>query len=154
MTEVYCAELDTDAPVHSDVFYRYLPICSMKRLRFGMNQTEAPPMPYSKERKYRRFELQLPVWLSFPSAGFVHKLEGISKNVSMGGVLVKASDHVPTRTQVSLTMDVRGPRLRRPVRLLGEGEVVRVERLEAGAGFAIAIECRRPIAEIENPAIG
>jgi hypothetical protein len=51
-------------------------------------------------------------------------------------------------------MDVRGPRLRRPVRLLGEGEVVRVERLEAGAGFAIAIECRRPIAEIENPAIG
>jgi hypothetical protein len=119
-----------------------------------MNQTEAPPMSYSKERKYRRFELQLPVWLSFPSAGFVHKLEGISKNVSMGGVLVKASDHVPTRTQVSLTMDVRGPRLRRPVRLLGEGEVVRVERLEAGAGFAIAIECRRPIAEIENPAIG
>jgi hypothetical protein len=119
-----------------------------------MNQTEAPPMSYSKERKYRRFELQLPVWLSFPSAGFVHKLEGISKNVSMGGVLVKATDHIPTRTQVSLTMDVRGPRLQRPVRLLGEGEVVRVERLEAGAGFAIAIECRRPIAEIENPATG
>jgi hypothetical protein len=119
-----------------------------------MNQIQAHLMSYPKERKYRRFELHLPVWLSFPSAGFVHKLEGISKNVSMGGVLVKANDRIPTRTQVSLTMDVQGPQLRRPVRLLGEGEVVRVERLEAGTGFAIAIECRRPIAEIENPANG
>ena len=119
-----------------------------------MNQLDARSMSYPKERKYRRFELQRPVWLSFPFAGFVHKLEGISKNVSMGGVLVKAPDHIPTRTQVSLTMDVRGPRLQRPVRLLGEGEVVRVERLEPGAGFAIAIECSRPIAESEHPATG
>jgi len=39
---------------------------------------------------------------------------------------------------------------------MGEGEVVRVERLEFDAGFAIAIECQHPITDVENhlPAIG
>jgi hypothetical protein len=71
-------------------------------------------------------------------------------------LLLKASDSLPSHTQVSLTIEVEGPQLRRPVRLIGEGQVVRVERLESGDGFAIAIECKRPIAEIENhlPATG
>jgi hypothetical protein len=53
-------------------------------------------------------------------------------------------------------MDLQGPRLRRPVRLLGDGEVVRLERFESDAGFAIAIEYKRSITEMENhlPVIG
>ena len=47
-------------------------------------------------------------------------------------------------------MAVEDPRLRHPIRLLGKGKVVRVERLESGAGFAVAIECKRPITEVEN----
>ena len=111
---------------------------------------------YSRERRYRRFNLQFPVRLSFPSRGTVRELATISKNVSIGGMLLRSHDSLPPHTQVSLTMDVQDPRIRRPIRLLGEGEVVRVEPLESGAGFAIAIECKRPLAEIENhlPATG
>ncbi len=106
--------------------------------------------PYPRERRYRRFDLHFPVHLSFPSAGSVGELHATSRNVSIGGLLLKTSDSLPPHTQVSLIIDVKAPRLRRPIRLLGEGEVVRVEQLEPGAGFAIAIECKHPIAEIEN----
>jgi hypothetical protein len=111
--------------------------------------------PYLRERRYRRFDLQFPVRLTFPSSGAVHKLNAISSNVSIGGLLLRAKDSPPAHTRVSLTLDVQSSRLRRPFRLLGEGEVVRVERLESGAGFAIAIECKQPITEMEDhlPAI-
>jgi hypothetical protein len=113
-------------------------------------------LPFLKERKHRRFDLQLPVSLSFPSEGAVREISGVSKNVSLGGLLLRVKDPVPVRTRVSLTMAVEDARLRRPVRLLGQGKVVRVERLESGDGFAIAIQCRRPITEIEThlPATG
>jgi len=106
--------------------------------------------PYSKERRYRRFDLRFPVSLSYPWADTVREMETITKNVSVGGLLVTANDQVPLHTTVRLTMDVVGPRFRRPVRLSGEGEVVRVESLGPGAGFAIAVECKRPIEEIED----
>jgi hypothetical protein len=106
--------------------------------------------PYPRERRYRRFDLHLPVHLSFPSAGSVGELHTTSSNISIGGLLLKATDSLPPHTQVSLIIDVKAPRLKRPIRLLGEGEVVRVEQLEPGAGFAIAIECKHPIAQIEN----
>ena len=105
---------------------------------------------YQRERRYRRFNLEFPVRLSFPSRGTVRELATISKNVSIGGMLLRSNDSLPPHTQVSLTMDVQDPRLRRPIQLLGEGQVVRVEPLESDAGFAIAIECKRPITEIEN----
>jgi len=112
--------------------------------------------PYARERRYRRFTLQFPVCLSFPSRGTVRELRTVSRNVSIGGLLLSATDSLPLHTRVGLTMDVQDLRLRRPVRLQSEGEVVRVERLESGGGFAIAIECKRPLAEIENhlPATG
>jgi hypothetical protein len=106
--------------------------------------------PHRKERRHRRFDLQFPVSLNFSSGGAVREVAGLSRNVSIGGLLLKVNDPVPVRTQVSLTMAVHDPRLRRPVQLLGKGAVVRVERLEPGAGFAIAIECKRPIIEIEG----
>jgi len=106
--------------------------------------------PHRKHRRHRRFDLQFPVSLSFPTRGAVRELAGISRNISIGGVLLKVNDPVPVRTRVNLTMAVQDPRLRHPVQLLGKGKVVRLERLEAGAGFAIAIECKRPLTEVEN----
>jgi len=38
----------------------------------------------------------------------------------------------------------------RSVRLLGDGEAARVKPLGSNAGFAIALQCRQPIAEMEN----
>ena len=112
--------------------------------------------PHRRERRHRRFDLQFPVSLNFSSGGAVRELAGLSRNVSIGGLLLKVNDPVPVRTQVNLTMAVHDPRLRRPVQLLGKGAVVRVERLESEAGFTIAIECKRPITEIDEhlPATG
>jgi|SRR5579862_2075082 hypothetical protein len=116
-----------------------------------MHCSQGPPTPfYSPARKHRRFDLQLPVSLSFAADGVPHALAAVSKNVSVGGVLIEAGDQVPVRTQVSLTMNVVGPSSRRPVVLLGEGEVVRVESMGPGAGYAIAVQCRQPITEIEE----
>jgi hypothetical protein len=111
---------------------------------------------YSRERRYRRFNLEFPVCLSFPSRGAVGELRATSRNVSIGGLLLRSDDSLPPHTRVKLTMDVQGPRLRHPVRLVSEGEVVRVEQLESGAGFAIAIECEHTMTEIKNhlPATG
>lgn len=103
------------------------------------------PTPYQKERRHRRFDLQFPVCLSFPSGGAVRELAAISENVSIGGLLLKAGDQVPPRTRVSLIMEVKGSG--RPVRLAAKGKVVRVEALGPGAGFAIAVECRPPITQ-------
>jgi hypothetical protein len=47
-------------------------------------------------------------------------------------------------------MDVRAPGSRRPVRLMAKGEVVRVEALGQGAGFAIAVKCQQPITEMKG----
>lgn len=119
-------------------------------------QTEDFHGLYPKKRRFQRYNLQFPVHLSFPSAGKVRELDGVSRNVSIGGLLLKTADLLPPQTEVSLTIEVKGPRFRRPVRLLGEGQVVRVERSQGEAGFTIAIECKQPIAEIENhfPATG
>jgi hypothetical protein len=108
------------------------------------------PAPFQKERRHPRFDLHFPVCLSFPSGGAVRELEAVSENVSVGGILLKAGDQVPPRTRVSLTIEVRGPWLRHSVRLVGKGKVVRVVALGQGAGFAIAVQCQRPITEMEG----
>ena len=68
--------------------------------------------------------------------------------MSIGGLLLNADIQVALDTDVKLTMDVAGPSARRTVRLLGEGRVVRVE--EVASGFAIAVECKQPLKEIED----
>lgn len=115
-----------------------------------VNKRQESGEPCQRERRHRRFDLQFPVLLSFPSSGQVRELRAISRNVSIGGLLLKAADSPPQKTEVSFAIEVMGPRLPHPIRLLGKGQVVRVEQLETGAGFAFAIECKHPIAEIEN----
>jgi len=103
-----------------------------------------------KERRHRRFNLQFPVCLSFPSGGQVCELAVISQNVSLGGLLLKSGTLVPPLTQVKLTMDVKGPWSHRMVRLVAKGRVVRVEPLGPDSGFAIAVECERAITEMKG----
>jgi hypothetical protein len=121
-----------------------------------MRQAQEIPARYPKERRYRRFNLQFPVSLSFASAGSVRELFAVTKNVSIGGLLLRTEDAVPPHARVSLTMDVRGPRSIRPVRLIGDGLVVRVENLGPREGYAIAIECTAAITQLEDylPAAG
>lgn len=100
------------------------------------------------ERRHRRFALVLPVLLEFSRNGKVHNSEALSENVSILGLLAKTRASIPLRTAVSLTIEIKAA-AGRCIRLLAEGEIVRVEAVREG-GYAIAVECRRPIAEIDD----
>lgn len=117
-----------------------------------MDPADTIPPKYAQPRRFRRYNLEFPVSLTFADQGRMRELETISKNVSTRGLLLKAANQIPLHTSVNLTMQIKGPAFRRPVRLVGEGEVVRVERLEPEHVFAIAIECKHEIAELENSA--
>jgi PilZ domain len=113
-------------------------------------QTENHSRPYPIERKHRRFDLELPVSLSFTAEGSIRKLNATSENVSIGGVLLRSGDSVPPHTHVHLMIDVHRLPSQRLVRLVSEGEVVRVEPAGSEGVYAIAVRCQRPITEIET----
>ena len=114
-----------------------------------MHESEHIPERYSAERKYRRFDLQFPVCLDFSSTEGGRRLEGTSRNVSLGGVLISADEKIPLHTAVDCTMELRTDRDGRSLRLLGRGSVVRVEPLAADMGFVIAVEYDRPISHTQ-----
>jgi hypothetical protein len=102
----------------------------------------------SQERKYRRFSLQYPVHLKVHSADLV-EFEAISRNISICGLLLEASSLIPQHTPVSFTVTVKHNELGRPIQFVGEGRVVRVDPKTEEDVFAIAVECQRPITQVD-----
>jgi hypothetical protein len=90
----------------------------------------------------------LPVSLSFTSEGSIRKLKATSENVSIGGLLLRSVNSIPPHTHVHLMIDVRGLPSHRSVRLVSDGEVVRVEPRGSRGAYVIAIQCKRPITEM------
>jgi hypothetical protein len=99
--------------------------------------------PYLKERKYRRFDLRYPVHVQVHAGDSASELDAVSRNVSLGGILLEAGTSIPQYCPVTLTMTLQGGHLVRPIQLTAEGRVVRVE--QSNPGFAIAVECSRPL---------
>ena len=108
------------------------------------NNTSTP----NQKRKHPRFPLNYPVQLKFGGDEELQELEAMSKNISLGGVLLQAPWPVPQNCEVEFVMTVHKSRTRRPIRLKGAGRVVRLEQYSSGRGFGIAIECKRPIYRI------
>ena len=105
---------------------------------------------YAQERKYRRFDLKYPVRVKFQSGNGTAELDAVSRNVSLGGLLLDTPSQIPPQTPVTFVLTLRGGRSVRPVELAGEGKVVRVQPGALGMGFGVAIECKRPITQIER----
>jgi len=105
-------------------------------------------LPPPHERRYRRFKLRYPVHLLFRSGELISEVDAVSRDVSIGGLLVECSVPIPQHTAVDFVISLR-VRTLRPVELMGEGRVVRVERSRTQAEFAVAIECKHPISQIE-----
>jgi hypothetical protein len=78
------------------------------------------------------------------------ELEAVSVNVSVGGMLLETAAMIPQYTSVTFLMTLDGGQILHPIKLVGEGQVVRVESNGAAPGFAIAVECKKPIAEIDT----
>jgi len=104
---------------------------------------------YAKQRRHRRFALRVPVRVTFSREGVLQKIETISRNVSVGGLLLETVDPIPVRTSITLKMDLRSLS-GRAISLAAEGRVVRVESSSPDATFAIAVECKRPISEMTD----
>ena len=101
--------------------------------------------PGRPERKHRRFLASYPVELKVYSEGTASNLQAITQNVSVGGLLLVTASPVPQRCSADFIMTLHGGQLSRPIRVVGQGEVVRVEPLGPCAGFAVAIKCKREI---------
>ena len=106
--------------------------------------------PDRQERKYPRFKLRYPVHGTFYSADRTADFDAVSRNVSIGGLLLETGFEIPADSLVSFTMTLHGGKVIRPIRLTGEGQVVRVEPSGLGAGFAVAVSCTYPIAHMED----
>ena len=104
-----------------------------------------------QERKHRRFVLQYPVRLKIQASDSLVEFDAVSKNISIGGLLVETSSIIPQHTPVSFTLTVEGDQVIRPIYLVGDGEVVRVDPGSARQRFTIAVKCKRPIARLGQP---
>jgi len=113
----------------------------------GNNIARAFPPP---ERKYRRFSLQYPVRLKVHDADLIVEFAAMSRNISICGLLLDTCAMIPQDTPVSFMVTVESCEIGRPIRFVGEGKVVRVAPKGAKEGFAIAVECARPITQIDH----
>jgi hypothetical protein len=104
---------------------------------------------HPQERRYRRFSLRYPVNVKFDFGNSVSELRAISDNISIGGVLLEADSAIPQHCDVRFIITIRGHHIIGPTQIVGEGVVVRVEPHRSGAGFAIAVRCKRPLSTLE-----
>ena len=116
---------------------------SRNRVMGEINNLASPPG--RPERKYRRFLATHPVELKIFIEDTVSELQAITQNVSVGGFLLVTASPVPQHCLVDFIMTLHGGHLIRPIRVVGQGQVVRVEPLQPSAGFAVAIKCNREI---------
>ncbi len=96
-------------------------------------------------RKHRRFAFQYRIKVRFPGTGRDVQGDGVTKNISAGGVLFESSTPIPKRSPVSFTIVAQGEAVTQPIEVTGEGRVVRVELDSASAQYAIALKCVRPL---------
>jgi hypothetical protein len=109
--------------------------------------TDSLATTHSTERRYRRFSLRYPVCVKFTSGSSIQELSAFSRNLSIGGVLLEAPAAIPQDCSITFTLTVKQQKAVRPIQLVGEGRVVRVESPKEDGEFTIAVECSRPISE-------
>ena len=112
-----------------------------------MGETERQ-YDWQGRRSYHRFELQFPVRIHFQSGTKQLEIEGVSKNISIGGLLVRTTIAIPQHTSVSFVMSLHGNNAVRPVHVIGEGEVVR--SWEHAGAYLMAVRCSEPVVHLEE----
>lgn len=116
-----------------------------------MNKVEAfQRLSDRRGRNYRRYELEFPVRLRLKLGAGGSEIETVSKNVSIGGLLVRSAQPLPENTSVTFILSVHGKQSLRPVHLLGEGRIVRVEAGDVEGTFAIAVQCDALVTQLEQ----
>jgi hypothetical protein len=108
-------------------------------------------MDTQQERKFRRFNFEHLVHVRFLSGNAKAEVDAVTRNISLGGLLLESDCLIPDRCPVEFIITLRGGLISRPVKLTGAGQVVRVQPGEAADKFAIAVACSQPITQLELP---
>jgi hypothetical protein len=83
------------------------------------------------------------------------EFEAVSRNISICGLLFAGSSLISRPIPVSFTVTVNHNERGRRIQFVGEGRVVRVDPKTGEDVFAIAVECQRPITQVDAyPAVG
>lgn len=88
--------------------------------------------------------------LKFETESRVAEIDAVSKNLSVGGLLVRSALPVPQDTSVTFVLSVHGSQSLRPIHLVGEGQIVRLEPGEADGTFVMAVKCSVPVTQLEE----
>jgi hypothetical protein len=95
-------------------------------------------MGQEERRRERRYPVQQPASLRFPTSG-ASDITAETKNVSTRGLLLRSESPIPVHSNVEVTVHLAyGPPLK------GAGEVVRVEQPSGGRTFLVAVLCALP----------
>lgn len=103
-----------------------------------------------QRRKHLRFILECPVSMTFATSQTLRALETISRNVSIGGLLVRSVSAILPHTPVSFVITVHGARSVRPIHLVVNGKIVRVESNQSDATFSIAVQCETTLTQSDE----
>ena len=103
-----------------------------------------------KARRFRRFNIEYPVIVQYQIGGTNAEVKAVTKNVSIGGILISSAIVIPLHTPIKFRICIRKDKAARCIHLAGEGKVVRVERAENEGEVAIAVECDVPITHLEE----
>ena len=103
-----------------------------------------------KTRRFRRFNIEYPVMVQYQIGGTNAEVEAVTKNVSIGGILISSAIEIPLHTPVRFKICIRKDKRARCIHLVGEGKIIRVEHAENKGEVAIAVECDVPIAHLEE----
>jgi hypothetical protein len=107
---------------------------------------------FSYERRFRRFELSYFTRIKFSSGGITIEADAVTKNIGLCGLLLESAVTIPFSTPIEFTIIVQGQRIVEPILLTGSGVVVRVKPGDTLGKFAVAVECRQPISQVEDSA--
>jgi hypothetical protein len=103
-----------------------------------------------KARSHRRYDLEFPVLMKIQNGAWATESEGVTKNLSVGGLLVRSVVLLPQHASVRFTLIMHGKNAVRPVHILGAGEVVRVTTSDADGAVLIAVRCNTPLVQLEE----
>src|SRR5215469_915250 len=125
-------------------------LAGSKSLKDTDMQASANASAGEKVRRFRRFNIEYPVLVQYQTCGTTAEVEAVTKNVSIGGILISSAIVIPLHTPIRFRICIRKDKAARSIHLAGEGKVVRVERAENKGEVAIAVECDVPITHLEE----
>jgi PilZ domain len=98
-----------------------------------------------QRRTSPRFALRYRAHVDYSLDGTEHPLECITKNISLGGVLLESPALIPVNCPLRFVIKAAGEKKTRQIQFKGRGEVVRVQLDPLGSGLVVAVRCVHPI---------